>query len=806
MPPDDHLPTNIGPYDILGLLGEGGMGTVYLAEQHRPVRRRVALKVIRLGMDTQEVITRFESERQALAMMNHPGIARVLDAGTTDHGLPYFVMEHVPGVPITDYCDRHRLTTRERLELFVPVCQALHHAHQKGIIHRDVKPSNVLVMLEDGKPVPKVIDFGVAKAISQRLTERTMFTRQGQLIGTPAYMSPEQAEMSGLNVDTTTDVYSLGILLYELLAGAPPFETKTLLEEGWDAIHHVIRDVDPPKPSTRISTLGDRATDVASHRRTDPAQLQRQVRGELDWITMRAIEKDRTRRYQSAVELGADVQRYLRDEPIVARPPSVVYQVRKFAKRNRALVAGACAVVVVLVAGVIVSTWQAVRATRAERLARQRLEQAERQTRRADAINAFLQDMISSSDPAKTKGAAVTVREALDAAAKKVDDGQLENQPEVEAAVRSTIGETYRKLGMVDAAGLHIQKAYDIRRRLYGDANLEVLQSLNSLSAWTYDSGDYAAAESLGRLAVASGRKIPGDSPEMAIALSRLSKFITETRETPEVDTLMRGSLAMIQRLDGNESPRVATALYNLSAHLANTGQIAESESLSRVALAMDRKLLGDDDPKTIVMENYFGEFLAALGKADEADTLFERALLHGRKVMGEKHEEVIIILANLSHSRRMRGEWKQAEALARQVFALRREALGIDHPRTARAEGQLASLLTMEGRYAEAEPLYRESIANRRKRLPPGHPFIAAGLNGYGWLRLGQKRYAEAEAMLREARAIWAKTPPENDLDLSEATAGLGCALAAHGRPAEAESLLVRGCQEMNGNPKRVT
>jgi len=326
---------------------------VYLAEQEKPVRRKVALKIIKLGMDTKEVIGRFEAERQALAMMSHPNIAKVFDAGTTQQGRPYFVMEHVPGEPITNYCDRHRLTTKERLELFIPVCQGIHHAHQKAIIHRDVKPSNILVMVQDGKPVPKVIDFGVAKAIEHRLTERTVFTEQGQLIGTPGYMSPEQAEMTGLNVDTTTDVYSLGVLLYELLVGAPPFDPESMREAGLDAIQRMIREVDPPKPSTRISGLGDEATTVAQKRRAEPATLERQLRGELDWIIMRAMEKDRNRRYTSASEFAADVSRMLNHEPVLASPSSTSYRFKKFVLRHRIAVTAGALVILAMLLGTV---------------------------------------------------------------------------------------------------------------------------------------------------------------------------------------------------------------------------------------------------------------------------------------------------------------------------------------------------------------------------------------------------------------------------------------------------------------------
>lgn len=351
----------IGPYKLREQVGEGGMGVVFVAEQERPVRRKVALKVIKPGMDTKEVVARFEAERQALALMDHPNIAKVLDAGSTESGRPYFVMELVRGIPITEYCDQNNLPIRERLELFIEVCQAVQHAHQKGIIHRDVKPSNVLVTLHDGKPVPKVIDFGVAKAISQRLTERTIYTQLRQTVGKPLYMSPEQAELSGLDIDTRTDVYSLGVLLYEMLTGTTPFERQLFEKAAYDEIRRIIREQDPPKPSTKISTLGERATAISAHRRTDPRSLSKFVMGDLDIIAMKALEKDRTRRYDTASGLAADVQRFLHDEPIVARPPSPAYRFTKFARRNRVAVVTAALVLASLVAGVVATSWMAKR-------------------------------------------------------------------------------------------------------------------------------------------------------------------------------------------------------------------------------------------------------------------------------------------------------------------------------------------------------------------------------------------------------------------------------------------------------------
>src|SRR6516164_9481126 len=400
--------TVIGPYKLKEQIGEGGMGLVFVAEQQEPVRRKVALKIIKPGMDSKQVIARFEAERQALAMMDHQNIAKVFDAGTTESGRPYFVMELVHGVPITDYCDANKLTPRQRLELFVPVCQAIQHAHQNGIIHLDIKPTNILVTMYDDKPVPKVIDFGVAKAVEQRLTERNLFTQFGALVGTFEYMSPEQAEMNAFGVDTRSDIYALGVLLYELMTGTTPLERPRLREAAFDEIRRIIKEEEPQRPSVRLSTSGALAK-VAAARKTDPGKLSRLVRGELDWIVMRCLEKDRSRRYDTASGLAKDVERYLKDEPVEARPPTVGYRFRKLARRNKVALTTAALVAAALVLGTVVSLWQAVRAG-AER------DRADAEKASAQATLRFLlADVLEQADPTRQGGVKpnLTVRELL---------------------------------------------------------------------------------------------------------------------------------------------------------------------------------------------------------------------------------------------------------------------------------------------------------------------------------------------------------------------------------------------------------
>ena len=442
-PLTDVTGSHIGPYKRLRKIGEGGMGVVYMAEQETPIRRQVALKIIKPGMDSDQVIARFEAERQALALMDHPGIAKVLDAGTTDTGRHYFVMELVHGIPITDYCDRNQLSLAERLELFICVCHAIQHAHQKGIIHRDIKPSNVLVTLHDGRPVPKVIDFGLAKAIDQRLTERTLFTQFGEVIGTLEYMSPEQAEMGSLDIDTRSDIYSLGVVLYELLTGSTPLGRVRLRETTYAEILRRIREEEAPKPSSRLSESAAALATIAAQRQTEPARLAKLVRGELDWIVMSAVEKDRTRRYETAGGLARDIERYLADEPVEAGPPSARYRLGKFARKHRAALATAVAFGAVLFGATAISTWQAVRATREQ-------DKAKQSESEARAVLGFFRDkVVAAARPEGQQGGLgtdVTLRKSLDSAERSIAK-DFAQQPTIEASIRDTLGASYQYLG-----------------------------------------------------------------------------------------------------------------------------------------------------------------------------------------------------------------------------------------------------------------------------------------------------------------------------------------------------------------------
>jgi non-specific serine/threonine protein kinase/serine/threonine-protein kinase len=505
----------IGPYRLLQLLSEGGMGEVWLAEQKTPIHRTVALKLIKAGMDTKAVVARFESERQALAMMDHPSIARVFDAGSTAEGRPYFVMEYVPGLPITEYCDKHRLTIKERLELFLQVCEGVQHAHQKAIIHRDLKPSNVLVVEQDSKAVPKIIDFGLAKATAQRLTDKTMFTELGVIMGTPEYMSPEQADQSEQNIDTRTDVYSLGVILYQLLVGALPFDAKAMRAAGFEEILRKIREEEPPKPSTKIRSMGDASAASAEKRNEEPRSFAQHLRGELDWITMKALEKDRVRRYGAASELAADISRYLRNEPVVAGPATATYRMKKYALRHR-IPLGAAAGLVLLLAGFAV-----VQAVELHRIKQER-NRADRERDRATHVTDFMTKMFKVSNPSEARGNSITVREILDKASADIGTS-LTKDPELQAQMMHVMGDVYENLGLDPRAQSLQQRSLEIRQRVLGPEHPDTVASMVSLAVVLADEGRSADAEKLYRDALDIQRRALG--PENRNTLNSMSKL-----------------------------------------------------------------------------------------------------------------------------------------------------------------------------------------------------------------------------------------------------------------------------------------
>ncbi|MGH7178615.1 MAG: protein kinase domain-containing protein, partial [Tepidisphaeraceae bacterium] len=571
-------PSRIGPYQIEGLIGEGGMGTVYRARQLEPIERTVALKVVKLGMDTRQVIARFESERQTLALLEHANVARVLDAGATEAGRPYFVMEYVQGQPITAFADAAQMTLRQRLELFIQACDGVQHAHQKAIIHRDLKPSNILVTYQDGKPLVKVIDFGVAKAIQQGDAERTLFTEAGQLVGTPEYMSPEQAEPTTAATDTRADVYSLGIVLYELLAGALPFEPASLRSAGYAEIQRIIRDVEPPRPSTRLTSLGDRAAEIAQLRRAPLEELHKQLRRELEWIPLKAIRKDREQRYATASELAQDIQNYLADRPLRAGPESAAYRARKFLRRNKIGVAASAAMVLLLIGGIAATTWQAIRATRAEHSQRIALKKAEDANANTQAVNKFLtDDLLASASPGVTRGKEMTVREALDRAADAVTE-RFGDRPLTEASIRSVLAGTYDALGLTERGLKHAHEAMRIQQREHGPDHEETLIAVNDVARSLAKLNRHAEAEPIARDAVQRSQRTLGeDHPVTLSCIGALAMTLRLQERFAEAEPLYRRLLETNRRVYGAQSDQTASALNSLAVLLNTQGRSAEA-------------------------------------------------------------------------------------------------------------------------------------------------------------------------------------------------------------------------------------
>ena len=681
--------TVIGRYKLLQKIGEGGFGVVYMAEQVEPVQRKVALKIIKAGMDSKEVIARFEAERQALALMDHPGIANILDGGATEAGRPYFVMELVNGIPITDYCDWKKLPTAERLQLFMKVCHAVQHAHQKGIIHRDLKPSNVLVTLHDGEPVPKVIDFGVVKALGQKLTQKTLFTGFQHLVGTPAYMSPEQAELSGLDIDTRSDIYSLGVLLYELLTGMTPFDKETLAKAAFDEMRRMIRETEPPKPSTRLNTLSQDALGaVAAKRQAEPAKLNRLVRGDLDWIVMKCLEKDRKRRYETANNVAVDLEHHLKHEPVSAAAPSPVYVAQKFIRRHKAGLAMAGALVLLLAGGVVVSTWQAVRATRAESKEKLQRARAESERNRAEQQRAvaevnekkamteaarsaqvaqFMKNMLKGVGPSVALGRDITMlREILDQTAGRIGK-DLNEQPDVESDMRSTIGQVYFALARyTDAEAMH-REALRLRRKLPGNDSLDLAQSLYDLGLALAKQGRAEEAITVHSEALAIRRKLLGNEhPDMARSLSRLGQALSTNRKFDEAERTLREAVTMQRKL--NEHLDLAESLTILANTLNWMRKTNEAETAAREAVAIGRTLGGNECPEVAGALQVLGNVLLGQSRASEAEAPYREALEMRRKLLGIEHPLVGQSVGNLAACLKQEGKLAELISVCRKL------------------------------------------------------------------------------------------------------------------------------------------
>jgi serine/threonine protein kinase/tetratricopeptide (TPR) repeat protein len=708
--------TMIGPYKLMEQIGEGGFGLVFVAEQIEPVRRKVALKVIKPGMDTREVLSRFTAERQALALMDHPNIAKVFDGGATESGRPYFVMELVRGLPITEYCDLHQLATRERLELFVSVCRAVQHAHQKGIIHRDLKPSNILVTSHDGRPVVKVIDFGVAKAIGQQLTDRTVYTRFAQMVGTPLYMSPEQAEISGLDVDTRSDIYSLGVLLYELLTGTTPFDKTRLATAGLDEIRRVIREEEPEKPSTRLSHSRDSLPAVAALRKTEPAKLPRIVRGDLDWITMKCLEKDRGRRYETANGLAMDVQRYLADQPVLAGPPSATYRLRKLVRRNRGAVLATGLILLALVGGLLGLTRGLVAARTAARKERAALDTAEKRLAQIEKGNDILGSIFIDLDPIAEAKDARPLRAILaDRLGRAVAalDAEAVGEPLAVARLQAILGRSLLGLGEARQAVPLLEQAADTHATMLGDDH-DLTHAARHQLAMAYD---------------AAGQ------PQRAVPLyQRL--------------------LSAASAKNGPDHPSTLAAMHHLAEALRGTGDYAQALTLGEKALALSRARLGPDHADTLAAMHNLAGVYKANGRPDQAVTLCEEALGRARYTHGPNHAVTLMSLRALAGAYRQNGEYRRAIPLFEEAIAAQTVTLGPDHPETMTSLNSLAATLRDSRQVDRALPIWERILIARETRLGADHPDTLATMHSLGLGYLDAGRLDQAATVMEQTLA----------------------------------------------------
>jgi len=687
------------------------MGEVWLAEQVRPVRRQVAVKIIKAGLDTAQVVARFEAERQALALMDHPAIAKVFDAGSTPEGRPYFAMEHVRGESLTTYCERRNLSLRERLDLFVHICEGVQHAHQKGIIHRDLKPSNILLTLQDDRPVPKIIDFGVAKAASQPLTEHTLYTSAGGFVGTPEYMSPEQAEGGG-NVDTRTDVYALGVVLYELLTGVLPFDRQMFAAKGLDEIRRTIREVDPPRPSTRVTRLESASPAETGAHRTEQSRLASSLRGDLDWITMKALEKDRTRRYGSASDLAADIRRHLTNQPVLAGPPTALYRSQKFVLRHRFGVVAAGVVLLVLVAFAATMTVQAGRIARERDRANTEAHRANLEASAARQVSGFLVNLFRVSDPSEARGATLTAREILDKGSRDVEK-TLTGQPEVQARLQTTIGGVYTGLGLYNEARVQLERAAATQEKVLGEQHVETLTTLHRLADAYWYQGRLDDAEKLYRRVSERRTALLGEEHVDTLrARFELASVYAMKQRWTEAESLAVETLATQRRVLGPTHADTLSSMNNLQAIYYSQRRYPDAERIARDVFHVRRSTMGADHPSTLMSAHNLASILTPLGRDDEAITLCRDTIARKRRVLGESHPDTAFTEGLLSTMYRKQGRFTEAEELALVAYDTLHKGLGEDHVRTVDTVNMLVKLYDAWKKPAKA--------AEWRTRLPP--------------------------------------------------------------------------------------
>lgn len=815
----DEIPIRIGRYQVIRKVGEGGMGVVFEARQEKP-SRIVALKVIRPGLITRQVVRRFEYEAEVLGHLRHPGIAQIFEAGTaeieTKSGIlasqPFFAMEFIRGRSLIDYAnscggDSRGLNVRQRLALFAKVCDALQHAHQTGVIHRDLKPENILV--DDGGE-PKILDFGVARVVESEMHLRTLQTELGQLVGTLAYMSPEQIRGNVLEVDTRSDVYAAGVVLYQLLAGRLPFKVRG--RPITDAAHTICHEI--PAPVGTIDAM---------------------LRGDVETIVAKALEKDKTRRYQTAGELSRDIRHYLEGEPIEAKRDSAVYVLSKTLSRHKAAAGTAMACALLIIGSTIALWFMYVRQSQAT-------EMAQAEAIKANTVIELLQEMVGSADPDNVKGRDYTVRQLLDEFAAGLSD-QLADQPEVNATIHATIGNAYLGLAEFDEAESHLSTALKIRRGVFGDEHAAIAANLGDLATLQVRRGNYHKAEGLYRDALTMHKRL-FESPHARIAssLNNLGELLGYMGESSSAESLLREALAMRRQLFGDEHgsiaetknnlalflqhmgeyveaeqlyrealalnrellvkahPRIATNAYNLGSLLMTAGHFDKAEALFRESLKINRERYGDEHPSVSASMIGLASLLRAVGELDEAVSLNRKALATSRKLQGAKHPDHAVILNNLANVLKEQGAYEEAKSLHLEALDLRRRFFGDDHAQVANSLSNLAGLLKTMGALEQAESVYQEAITLGNKTYGDQHPRQASILHGFGELLYNTGRYDEAKEVLDQALAIRTKRLPRSHRRTTDTARLIGQCLIAERKYEEAESVLIERYEVLEG------
>src|SRR5215472_9680496 len=764
----------LGNYRILSRLGEGGMGQVWLAEQTAPLQRQVALKLIRVGMYDDSVLQRFESERQSLASMSHPAIAKVFDAGTTPDGQPYFAMEYVPGLPITEYCDKQKLTIRERLELFVQVCEGVQHAHQKAIMHRDLKPANILVIEVDGKPMPRIIDFGLAKAAGS-MAEKNHLTQVGVFMGTPGYMSPEQANPELQDIDTRTDVYSLGVLLYELLTGFLPSDVQRGDQSLAQKLKR-LREQDPPLPSTKVRSDRDRSSAKAEERGTDPGQLVSLLRGDLDWIAMKALERDRARRYGTPSELATDIGHHLRHEPVTARPASAAYQVGKYVRRHRFGVAVAAAMVVLLAGFAVLQSVQLHRTTR--------------ERDRANRITDFMVGMFKVSDPNEARGNQITAREILDKASNEIEAG-LAKDVEVQSQLMSVMAKTYVNLGLFSRAHGLAERALENRRRALGANDRKTLESMTQLG-WILDrEGREIEAEKLIRETLDVQRRVLGTEDPLTLETTDDLAIVLENQgHYADEEKIERELIAVRSRKFGAEDPQTLRSMLNLGDALHGESRLPEAEKQFRQLLEIEHRVLGSGHPWQLAAMHNLANMIQEQGRYSEAEALYRETLETETRVLGPEHPDTGSTMTTLANTIAAEGRSAEAETFYRKALGILQRTVGPEHNYTLASEEGLANVLSTEGHYAEAEKLHREILATRLRVLGPDHTDTLLSQYNIADAVFRQNRYAESDKLLSETLKSQSRVLGAENPDTLASKAFLARILIAEGNAQDAEEL----------------